>query len=348
MTGSDADFARMVHEHVLNALHLIAIGQADQELVARTLKWMAYGSGPPNQDPVRLADLVGESVRRAGVAHVTVEFTGASDLRALLLQPEVAQPLADALVEAVRNAHRHAHASKVSIRCSAAAGDVCMEIADDGRGLDHDASPGMGMRLGIQEAMARIGGLAQVRSRRGAGTSVLLRLPVKAQPLEGMQAEGQLRRQWPEVARGCQQLLQRLAESQLARADRLAVLGARIEDARIRAWLDSRRVESWLTDQAFAAVARAADRGRLLRLTILGEGGNSLVPEMDLVPLLADAQSLTVTVSRAHDELLALFQACESGAVRAVPAMATDRRTVISWEPLPDGQHLVRVRRHCD
>lgn len=273
ITGSDADFARMVHEHVLNALHLIAIGQADQELVAGTLKWMAYGSGPPNQDPVRLAELVGESVSRAGVADVTVEFTGTSDLRALMLQPEVAQPLADALVEAVRNAHRHAHASKVSIRCWTAAGDICLEIADDGKGLERDASPGMGMRLGIQEAMARIGGLAQVRSRRGAGTSVLLRLPVRAQPLEGTQAEGQLRRQWPEVARGCRQLLQRLADNQLAFVDQLAVLGARIEDARIRAWLDCRRVESWLADQAFAAVAQAADRGRLLRLTIHGEGG---------------------------------------------------------------------------
>ena len=47
--GSDAQFARAVHEKLLNTLHLIALGQADGALIDSTLTWLTENgqdSGP--------------------------------------------------------------------------------------------------------------------------------------------------------------------------------------------------------------------------------------------------------------------------------------------------------------
>jgi signal transduction histidine kinase len=94
--------------------------------------------------------------------------------------------------EALHNVVRHARASAVTVSFADGAGsgpDVVVEIADDGRGFD----PGLvgDGHLGLvtmRERAEDLGGLLELRSRRGHGTSVILRVPksqLRAGPSDG-------------------------------------------------------------------------------------------------------------------------------------------------------------------
>jgi signal transduction histidine kinase len=79
--------------------------------------------------------------------------------------------------EALQNALRHAHAERVTVMLNAADGSVVLEVSDDGVGFDPDAARLRARRLGLtsmEERARRIGGRLEIRSERGAGTSVRL------------------------------------------------------------------------------------------------------------------------------------------------------------------------------
>jgi signal transduction histidine kinase len=88
--------------------------------------------------------------------------------------------------EALHNVVRHAGAGKVTVSfrdgdgalAPRPDGEVVVEIADDGRGFD----PGLVGRghLGLvtmRERAEDLGGCLEVRTRRGNGTQVILRVP---------------------------------------------------------------------------------------------------------------------------------------------------------------------------
>jgi signal transduction histidine kinase len=79
--------------------------------------------------------------------------------------------------EALQNALRHAHAERVTVGLRAADGHVVLEVSDDGVGFDPDAARLRARRLGLtsmEERARRIGGRLEIRSERGAGTTVRL------------------------------------------------------------------------------------------------------------------------------------------------------------------------------
>lgn len=78
--------------------------------------------------------------------------------------------------EAVRNAARHAQARHCEVRLEMpAAGGVRLTVSDDGRGLDPDAAPGVGIAA-MRERAAELGGSVEVEG--GAdGTRVVMVLP---------------------------------------------------------------------------------------------------------------------------------------------------------------------------
>ena len=87
--------------------------------------------------------------------------------------------------EALHNVVRHAGASTVTVGfrdgdgIASTAADVVVEIADDGRGFDPAGLAGDG-HLGLvtmRERAEDLGGRLEVRSRRGDGTRVILRVP---------------------------------------------------------------------------------------------------------------------------------------------------------------------------
>ena len=90
--------------------------------------------------------------------------------------PLAVEPLAQSvLAEAVRNAHKHAKPSRVSVRVGAHNGAFVLEVANDGvTGAPRRA--GMGLRLAAFEALQR-GGVVEFGEREPGTWQVRLVVP---------------------------------------------------------------------------------------------------------------------------------------------------------------------------
>lgn len=76
-------------------------------------------------------------------------------------------------MEALNNALRHARATQVSVRLQGRRDRVTLEVADDGRGFDPQASSAGGMGLhNMAERVRRLGGELTIDSAPGAGTRI--------------------------------------------------------------------------------------------------------------------------------------------------------------------------------
>jgi signal transduction histidine kinase len=99
--------------------------------------------------------------------------------------PPIPAPLASVLYrvaqEALRNAARHAGASRVEIFLQREPGRATLEVADDGRGFDvrraEERRPGMGL-FSMRERVGLVNGSLRVESSPGQGTRVLASVPL--------------------------------------------------------------------------------------------------------------------------------------------------------------------------
>ena len=79
--------------------------------------------------------------------------------------------------EALQNAVRHAHASRIVLQLQRADSRLLLDVVDDGVGFDPDAAELRSRRLGLtsmEERAERLGGRLEIRSAKGAGTKVHL------------------------------------------------------------------------------------------------------------------------------------------------------------------------------
>jgi signal transduction histidine kinase len=110
--------------------------------------------------------------------------TGISiDLEAQLgpdrLPAEIETLLYRTVQESLTNIIKHAQASKASILLTRRGKGVAAVIEDDGAGFDpSDPGEGVGL-LGMRERLALVGGRLQVESQAGAGTTVVLEVPLQ-------------------------------------------------------------------------------------------------------------------------------------------------------------------------
>jgi two-component system, NarL family, sensor kinase len=88
--------------------------------------------------------------------------------------------------EALQNVMKHAGAERVTLRLSTAEGSVQLLVEDDGRGFrpadagrSRNGEPSYGL-VGMRERAELVGARLEVTSKPGAGTRVLIELPVKA------------------------------------------------------------------------------------------------------------------------------------------------------------------------
>ena len=85
--------------------------------------------------------------------------------------------------EALTNVVRHARATRAELHLSAEDGVLTLAVADDGVGFDVDearARPAASVGLfGMAERVALVGGTIELLSRKGAGTRVVMRVPVR-------------------------------------------------------------------------------------------------------------------------------------------------------------------------
>jgi signal transduction histidine kinase len=83
--------------------------------------------------------------------------------------------------EALTNCIRHARARRIEVSVSGRADSLDLSITDDGVGFDVvRRRNGLGLR-GIEERVRELEGMVTIRSSAGAGTTLMVRLPVRAE-----------------------------------------------------------------------------------------------------------------------------------------------------------------------
>jgi signal transduction histidine kinase len=160
VAGAMADVRRLVHDLRPPALDEFGLaGALEQQAQRFRREHCADGAGLRVDVDIAL-----------GVDH------GAADLGGLPAAVEVA---AYRIVsEALTNVTRHARATWCAVRVERRDGDLVVEIADDGRGVDPDSPMGVGL-LSMEERAAELGGSCRVLPRPGGGTLVRAVLPTR-------------------------------------------------------------------------------------------------------------------------------------------------------------------------
>ena len=137
---------------------------------------------------LRPADLAAEGLVPTLVKHTEVlqrVFGQDIDVQVLSERPldaPVELELFRIVQEALSNALKHAHASKVRVVVDLDAVPARVEIVDDGLGFDPDAVPLRARHLGLlsmEERAATIGGTLRIDSAPGRGTHVIVEVVVR-------------------------------------------------------------------------------------------------------------------------------------------------------------------------
>ena len=154
-----------------------AVGQID--LGIGMVRRIATGLRPPHLDHRDLGGAIEYEARRmsaiAGIAMpVASRVTEAVD-------SEIATAAFRVFEEALTNAVRHAHASRISTTVGTRRGRLIVYVSDNGVGI-----PRLGQNvrslglLGMSERARKLGGALRITSRPDHGTRVLLTLPLAA------------------------------------------------------------------------------------------------------------------------------------------------------------------------
>ena len=152
------------------------------EVTTGAVRRIAHDLRPPALDHLDLSDAIefeaGVMARRTGLRCRVSSLPQGSRL-------EQAQAIAAFRVfqEAMTNISRHANASAIRIRLTETRGMFSMEIQDNGRGITKSEirNPSSIGLLGMHEAVEPLGGALTITGRKGRGTSVVVRFPLRAQ-----------------------------------------------------------------------------------------------------------------------------------------------------------------------
>jgi signal transduction histidine kinase len=128
--------------------------------------------------PSALEDVVQPLVATAGATQLHMEIVGTPRRLAGVTEHHLLR----IGQEAVANAVRHAQAANLRVTLRYEAGEVGLEVVDDGRGFDTDealaiASGHFGL-LGLRERANKLQGRLRIESRPGAGTTIAVSVPV--------------------------------------------------------------------------------------------------------------------------------------------------------------------------
>ena len=130
--------------------------------------------------------------------HLAIKFTHESIPPALPF--DVTLCLFRIVQEALHNALKYSRAHEVTVDLRADSGRLTLTVVDDGLGFDVEAAWGQGLGLvSMGERVDAIGGAFEIRSTPGAGTRVLVSLPLAAGSGD---RRGTARQRGPEPA-GC-------------------------------------------------------------------------------------------------------------------------------------------------
>ena len=127
-------------------------------------------------DPAHLVEKLGELVDEGSRSGIPCRFRHAGDV--LVGDPGIAAQMYRIAQEALRNALRHAQATRIEIALFGDDKAICLMVEDDGRGLpDAKGHSGMGLPILMQRA-AYIGATLTIVPTPDRGTRMLCHLPV--------------------------------------------------------------------------------------------------------------------------------------------------------------------------
>ena len=140
------------------------------------IRRLVYDLRPPALDDLGLISALRQLADRYGAEdeHLRVSVDAPEDLPPLPAAVEVAAYRISQ--EALTNVVRHAHAQSCGVRL-AVAGEMMLEITDDGVGIPKGRAAGVGL-FSMRERAAELGGTCTVESVLEGGTRVLVRLPL--------------------------------------------------------------------------------------------------------------------------------------------------------------------------
>ena len=116
---------------------------------------------------------------------LTVHVTG-SGTGIYRLAPDVATAVVDSIRACLENVLRHSGTSVAEVDLAYAADAVAIMVSDEGSGFDPDAvaADRLGLRQSVTERIRAVGGSVRIWSTPGAGTSVLMRVPILERVVE--------------------------------------------------------------------------------------------------------------------------------------------------------------------
>jgi signal transduction histidine kinase len=113
------------------------------------------------------------------LANITCRLQVAGSLPTIQLDSKIRHAVFLAFKEALNNVVRHAGASEVTLKISMVEQQLAISVSDNGCGFDcASANPGSDGLSGMQERLQKLGGVCDVTSQPGRGTTVELRLNV--------------------------------------------------------------------------------------------------------------------------------------------------------------------------
>jgi signal transduction histidine kinase len=171
----DREQMRLLHDTVASTLLIVGTGTAlSPDRVAAQARRDLRVFADASPAPAPPADLV--ATLRDHATHTTtpVRYTGAT---AMWVDGATAAKIAAAAREALTNVDRHSGATAVTITVHTGR----IQITDDGQGFDLTRpTRGHGIPDSIVARMQQLGGVAEITTRPGQGTTVELRWPTAA------------------------------------------------------------------------------------------------------------------------------------------------------------------------
>ncbi len=153
---------------------LVARLRAETRSALETLRELARGIYPPLLADQGLAAAVSA---QAGKAAGPVELDASGVGR---YPEEIETAVYFCCVEALQNAARHASGATVLVRLSGSDGEISFAVQDDGPGFDSGSVPASSGLEHMRDRLAALGGVIEIDSRAGRGTTVAGRVPLGA------------------------------------------------------------------------------------------------------------------------------------------------------------------------
>ena len=159
--------------------YLDELSETARQMVT-SLDEIVWAVNPRNDTIASLASYFGSYAQRLlDLASMACGLDVAPDLPDHPLDPRFRQELFLAFKEALTNVVRHARATQVWLRISVKGGQLVVEVADDGQGLDLRArEAGADGIANMETRLQSLGGVCEISSDPTTGTTVCLRAPL--------------------------------------------------------------------------------------------------------------------------------------------------------------------------